>query len=58
VRQRYRDAPEDVGEQWTRAAVASAVGRHSGKVIRLTGGSPASDLEAVLDRLSAQLQRS
>jgi adenylate kinase family enzyme len=57
VRQRYRDVPEDVGEQWTRAAVASAVGRHSGKVIRLTGGSPAYNLAAVLDGLSAQLER-
>ena len=57
VRQRYRDVPDDVGEQWTRAAVAHAVGRHSGKVIRLTGGSSTSDLETVLDRLSAQLQR-
>jgi hypothetical protein len=57
VRQRYGDVPEDVGEQWTRAAVAGAVERHGGKVIRLTGGSPASNLAAVLDGLSAQLER-
>jgi AAA domain len=57
VRERYADAPEDVGEQWTRVAVAEAVGRHRGKVMRLTGGSPARNLMDVLDRLSAQLQR-
>lgn len=57
VRQRYREAPEDVGEQWTRTAVARAVERHGAKVIRLTGGSPASDLETVLNCLSAQLER-
>lgn len=57
VRQRYGDVPEDVGEQWTRAGVAGAVGRHIGKVVRLTSGSPASDLEIVLARLSAQLER-
>lgn len=56
VRQRYGNAPEDVGEQWTRAAVASAVGRPGGKVIRITGGSPASNLEAVLQRLSPKLE--
>lgn len=57
VRQRYGEAPEDVGEQWTRAAVAAATKRHRSKVVRLTGGSPARDLAAALDRLSAQLQR-
>ena len=57
VRQRYGDAPEDVGEQWTRAAVARATLRHRPKVLRITGGSPR-NLRAVLDRLSAQLQRS
>jgi adenylate kinase family enzyme len=56
ARQRYGDASQDVGEQWTRTAVASAVGRHGGKVIRITGGSRASNLEAVLQRLSAQLE--
>jgi len=58
VRQRYGDAPEDVGEQWTRAAVARATSRHRPKVLRLTGGSLARNVRAVLDRLSAQLQRS
>ncbi|HEV8656821.1 MAG TPA: hypothetical protein VGR85_15045 [Candidatus Limnocylindria bacterium] len=37
--------------------VAEAVGRYCGKVMRLTGGSPARNLAEVLDRLSAQLQR-
>jgi hypothetical protein len=58
VRQRYGNAPTDVGEQWTRAAVARATSRHRPKVLRLTGGSPPRNLRAVLDRLSAQLQRS
>ena len=57
VRQRYAESPDDVGEQWTRAAVADAVGRYGGKVVRVTGGSPARNLADVLERLSAQLQR-
>jgi thymidylate kinase len=55
VRQRYAEAPEDVGEQWTRAALARAAERHHGKVMRLAGGSPARNLADVLERLSAQL---
>jgi adenylate kinase family enzyme len=57
VYERYRNTPADVGEQWTRAAVAQATSRHRPKVIRLTGGSSARSLDAVVDRLSAQLQR-
>jgi len=57
VRQRYAEAPEDVGEQWTRAALARATARHHNKVMRISGGSPAHNLADVLDRLSAQLQR-
>ena len=57
VYQRYGNAPADVGEQWTRAAVARATLRHRPKVLRITGGSPR-NLRAVLDRLSPQLQRS
>ena len=57
VRQRYADAPEDVGEQWTRAALARAAARHRVKVMRLAGGSPARNLALVVARLSAQLQR-
>jgi len=57
VRQRYADAPEDVGEQWTRAALARAAERHRVKVMRLAGGSPARNLADVLARLSAQLER-
>jgi len=57
VRVRYADAPEDVGEQWTRAAVAAAADRHRTKVVRITGGSAARNLADVLDRWSAQLQR-
>ena len=58
VHQRYGNASAGVGEQWTRAAVSRATSRHRPKVLRLAGGSPARDLRAVLDRLSAQLQRS
>jgi hypothetical protein len=57
VRERYGSASADVGEQWTRAAVARATLRHRPKVLRITGGSPR-NLRAVLDRLSPQLQRS
>jgi adenylate kinase family enzyme len=57
VWRRHGDAPGDVGEQWTRAALAEAVGRYGGKVVRVTGGSPARNLDDVLERLSAQLQR-
>jgi adenylate kinase family enzyme len=56
VRQRYADAPEDVGEQWTRAALARAAASHDGQVMRIAGGSPERNLAEVLDRLSAQLQ--
>jgi hypothetical protein len=55
VRQRYAGASEDVGEQWTRAALARAAERHHGKVMRLAGGTPASNLADVLARLSAEL---
>jgi hypothetical protein len=51
VRQRYRDAPPDVGEQWTRTAVVKATANHRGKVMRLTGGSPSRNIEDVLARL-------
>ncbi len=57
VRQRYRDAPEDVGEQWTRAALVETTGRHRDKLVRVGGGTPERNLAAVLDQLSAQLQR-
>jgi len=57
VRQRYARTPEDVGEQWTRAALVAAAERHHSKVVRITGGSPTRSLDAVLGRLSAQLQR-
>jgi adenylate kinase family enzyme len=57
VRQRYGDETGDVGEQWTRAAVAEALGRYGAKVVRITGGSAARDIADVLERLSAQLQR-
>ena len=57
VHQRYGNAPIDVGEQWTRAAVARATSRYRPKVLRLPGGSPARKIRAVLDRLSAQHQR-
>jgi len=57
VRQRYAEAPEDVGEQWTQVALARATDRHHGKVMRISGGSPARNLAAVLERSSAQLQR-
>ena len=57
VRQRYGDASDNVGEQWTRSAVAEATGQRREKVLRLTGGSSARNLADVLDRLSAQLQR-
>lgn len=57
VRRRYGDAPGDVGEQWTRTAVADAVGRYRGKLVRISEGSPARHLAEVLERLSAQLQR-
>jgi thymidylate kinase len=57
VRQRYAEAPEDVGEQWTRVALARATERHHGKVMRISGGSPARNLAEVLERSSAQLQR-
>src|SRR2546422_824471 len=48
VRQRYARTPDDVGEQWTRAAIVAAAERHHGKVVRITGGSPARNLDAVL----------
>ena len=57
VRQRYATTPEDVGEQWTRAALVAAAERHHKKVVRITGGSPARNLAEVLERSSAQLQR-
>ena len=57
VRQRSSETPPDAGEQWTRAALSAAIAPHSGKVLRLVGGSPARNLADVLDRLSAQLQR-
>jgi len=57
VRQRYARTPQDVGEQWTRAALVAAAERHHRKVLRITGGSPTRDLDAVVRRLSAQLQR-
>jgi hypothetical protein len=53
VRQRYGEAPQGIGEQWTRGAVAEAAGRHRGKVMRLTGGSSSRNLRDVLGRLSA-----
>jgi hypothetical protein len=57
VWQRYADQPEDVGEQWTRAAVVEASARHGGKLMRITEGTAARNLDAVLARLSAELQR-
>lgn len=52
VRQRYGNGPKDVGEQWTRAAVANGVDRHRDKLIRITGGSQARNLRDVVDRVS------
>jgi len=57
VRQRYAEAPEDVGEQWTRAALTRATDRYHSKVMRISSGSPARNLAEVLERSSAQLQR-
>jgi len=57
VRQRYSETPPDVGEQWTRAALSAAIAPYRAKALRLVGGSPARDRDAVLERLSAQLQR-
>jgi adenylate kinase family enzyme len=57
VRQRHGKAPEAIGEQWTRSAVAEATGRRSEKVLRLTAGSSTRNLADVLERLSAQLGR-